>query len=458
MSLRDPDLPGGEVVGVRAGAPVTRAEFRRIVARWRNTLAPLSGKAWALYFEDSLSFSCAMLGAWQAGKHVLLPGEVQPGTMEWLAPLADGLIGELPGDSVLRAPDDSARPAAAVHPEAEALAAVVFTSGTTGRPVGASKTFRQLDAEVQALHAVWGGQTGTAPVVASVPHQHFYGLLFKILWPLCRGAPIASETFALPREVAAWLKERPGVWIASPATLTRLTPDPLWAAVRGHVRAVFSSGGPLPLDAARCCATLFGQGVQEIYGSSETGGVGRRCRAAQDRPWQPMPGVTVRADADGLLHLRSPWLDGDAERATADRGEVYADGTFMLRGRADRVVKVGEKRISLTAIEARLTASGLVRDARAVLLPEGRVGAAVVLAAAGREMLLREGARRVGELLGAALRSHVIAVARPRRWRFVEALPQTAMGKVTDEALQALFAVRAPLHGGQPEGGGDARA
>jgi acyl-coenzyme A synthetase/AMP-(fatty) acid ligase len=86
------------------------------------------------------------------------------------------------------------------------------------------------------------------------------------------------------------------------------------------------------------------------------------------------------------------------------------------------------------------------------------VGAAVVLAAAGREMLLREGARRVRELLGAALRSHVIAVARPRRWRFVEALPQTAMGKVTDEALQALFAVRAPLHRGQPEGGGDARA
>jgi acyl-coenzyme A synthetase/AMP-(fatty) acid ligase len=439
------------VVAIRGGAPVTRAEFRAVVARWRNTLAAKPGSSWALYFEDSLNFACAMLGAWQAGKRVLLPGEVQPGTMEWLAPRADGFVGELPAASVLAAPDDSAPAAAPVCPEAEAPAAVVFTSGTTGRPLGAAKTFRQLDNEVQALHAVWGAQAGTAPVLASVPHQHFYGLLFKILWPLCRGAPFVSETFGLPREVAAWLRERPGVWIASPATLTRLTADPLWDAARRQVRAVFSSGGPLPLGAARACATLFGQGVQEIYGSSETGGVGRRCRTDEDRPWQPMPGVAVRAGAGEVLRLRSPWLDGDAEYETADLAEVYSDGTFALRGRADRVVKVGEKRISLTAIEARLTASRLVKDARAVLLAEGRVGAAVVLGTAGLALLEREGARRVGEALSADLRAHVIAVGRPRRWRFVETLPQNAMGKVTDEALQALFATRQPPHSEMPE-------
>ncbi|HTU03810.1 MAG TPA: hypothetical protein VMG58_18390, partial [Candidatus Sulfotelmatobacter sp.] len=119
---------------------------------------------------------------------------------------------------------------------------------------------------------------------------------------------------------------------------------------------------------------------------------------------------------------------------------LEADGTFVLRGRADRVVKIGEKRISLTAIEARLAASPLVREARAVLLPEGRVGAVLVLTPAGAAQLSAGGPRPLGQALAAWLLPEVVRIAIPRRWRFVAALPANAMGKVSEEALQALFA------------------
>jgi acyl-coenzyme A synthetase/AMP-(fatty) acid ligase len=439
-SLCAADFPTGEVTGLRAGVPVSRQAFLVQVQRWRDTLAMRPGSACALHFPDTVEFASAMLGAWQAGKCVLLPGDVQPATLAWLQPLAEAFVGDFPLPGAVTRSDDGARPMRPATPQPDTPAVVVFTSGSTGRPVAAAKTFRQLDGEVRALHAVWGALAGTVPVLASVPHQHFYGLLFKVLWPLSRRAPFVSETLALPHEVTAWLQRRPGVWVASPTILTRLAPSPAWQAARGQLRAVFSSGGPLSLPAALRCAGLLGQGVQEIYGSSETGGVGRRCRIECDAPWQPMPGVSVGIAEDGRLHLRSPWLPDGQEWPTADLAEVHQDGTFSLLGRADRIVKVGEKRVSLAAIEARLVSSPLVREARAVLLPEGRVGAAVVLGAKGLELLGRAGRRQVVRELTALLRSHVVVVALPRRWRFIDGLPENAMGKVVDSALQALFA------------------
>ncbi len=437
--LLAPEFPAGEVIGLRSGTPVTRGEFLAGVQRWRDTLAARPGSAWALRFQGSVEFACAMIGGWQAGKHLLLPGEPQPRGSAWLDSMADGFLGEFETASTLTAPARSAPGARPVCPQPETLAAVVFTSGTTGQPVAAPKTFRQLESEVQALHALWGEQAGTSLVLSSVPHHHFYGLLFKILWPLCRQAPFVGETLPLPHEVSGWLQRRPGAWVASPTVLSRVTPGPLCDATRDRLRAVFSSGGPLPLEVAQRCAAAFGQGVQEIYGSSETGGVGCRCRTHEERAWRPMPGVSVRLAEGDVLCLRSPWLTDAGEWRTADRAALHADGTFSLRGRADRIVKVGEKRVSLTVIEAQLTGCRLVRDARAVLLAEGRTGVAVLLEPEGEALLDREGERRVVEQLAALLHPYVPTVGLPRRWRFVETLPANAMGKVTDEAVRGLF-------------------
>jgi acyl-coenzyme A synthetase/AMP-(fatty) acid ligase len=155
-----------------------------------------------------------------------------------------------------------------------------------------------------------------------------------------------------------------------------------------------------------------------------------------------MPGVSVRVTQEALLCLRAPWLPDTEEWQTADRGELHADGTFSLHGRADRIVKVGEKRVSLTAIETRLAGSRLVREARVLLLQGGRTGAAIVLRPEGAALRDREGERRLAGELIRLLRPHVLAVGLPRRWRVVDALPRNEMGKVTDEAVRGLFGDR----------------
>ena len=74
-----------------------------------------------------------------------------------------------------------------------------------------------------------------------------------------------------------------------------------------------------------------------------------------------MPGVTCRIDSeDGVLEVRSPHLPGENWFRTADRALSVGDNHFLVNGRVDRIVKVEEKRISLSAIESELTASPMV--------------------------------------------------------------------------------------------------
>jgi 3-hydroxymyristoyl/3-hydroxydecanoyl-(acyl carrier protein) dehydratase len=117
----------------------------------------------------------------------------------------------------------------------------------------------------------------------------------------------------------------------------------------------------------------------------------------------------------------------------------------MLLGRADRIVKVGEKRVSLSAIErALLAGGGELAEARSLLLAEAghdpRIAVVAVPTAAGRTLLQALGRRALAERLRARLLAHVERVALPRRWRFVDALPVNPQGKCTEAALAALFA------------------
>ena len=434
------DRPAEGAVALRGDAVLCHADFRAGVGAWRDALAARSGERWAIYFRDGYDFACALFGAWHAGKIVVLPTDAQPGTVDRLRPHVAGFIGEFPLEGALVVPDTapSTVPSADLHPDTTAL--LVFTSGTTGEPAAIPKMVRQLDREIRALHTLWGREADGVPVLASVSHQHIYGLLFKVLWPLCRGAPFVSESPSYPEEIARHLARRPGVWIASPALLKRLPADLPWAAAQPHLRILFSSGGPLPFEAAAQCAALLGHPVVELYGSSETGGVAWRFQTGPQAPWRPFPGVVVtRCPERGVLAVRSPWVATDDAWLTADRGEVYPDGSFCLLGRADRIVKVEEKRVSLTALERTLAGSALAQEVRALVLPDGRVAAAAILRPEGEALLRQSGKRAVVERLRDWVRPHVEGVAIPRRWRFVEAFPLDAMGKVTDATLRSLF-------------------
>ncbi len=171
----------------------------------------------------------------------------------------------------------------------------------------------------------------------------------------------------------------------------------------------------------------------------------RQGQGREGAAWTPFPEVTVRADTGGRLRVLSPFASvdsGDEGFAMGDRVTLDADGRFALGGRIDRVLKIGEKRLSLPDMEAGLLEHPWV--AACALLPldqggETRVGAAVVLAPEGRGGLEAGGRRAVGTALADSLAHEWDRMLLPRAWRFVDALPEDAQGKVTAGALRALF-------------------
>ena len=125
-----------------------------------------------------------------------------------------------------------------------------------------------------------------------------------------------------------------------------------------------------------------------------------------------------------------------------DRVRLLGGGRFVLQGRADRVVKIGEKRLSLPEMESRLLACAAVSDAALVTLEragEMRVAAVVVPSAAARASLDRAERRVLARELSDALANDFDRVLLPRTWRFVEALPEDAQGKRPVGLLRALF-------------------
>jgi len=229
------------------------------------------------------------------------------------------------------------------------------------------------------------------------------------------------------------------------------------ASLRGRCLRVFSSGGPLDAEVARAAASALGCAPFEIFGSTETGGVAIRCRSegGDSEAWEPMPGVDVRAcAADGRAEVTSlfasvgePQPDGRTRTQMGDRIEPRPGGRFALLGRADRVVKIAEKRLSLPEMEGTLCDHDFVAEAALLVREvgrEGRVHAVVSLSPAGREAFVREGARACRAALLAHLAKHYDRVFLPRAWRFVAALPRDGQDKIPQAALRALFEPPAP--------------
>ncbi|MCO6705214.1 AMP-dependent synthetase, partial [Streptomyces sp. CHB9.2] len=75
------------------------------------------------------------------------------------------------------------------------------TSGSSGEPKLIAKQLFQLANEVAALECLWGASLGAATVLGSVSTQHIYGLLFRVLWPLCAGRPFARQALPYTEEL-----------------------------------------------------------------------------------------------------------------------------------------------------------------------------------------------------------------------------------------------------------------
>lgn len=460
------------IVGWRDAQAIDNAAFLRELSGWHQLLRHHQGQRFALYSDDSVSFAAILFAAWMSGKTIYLPGDALPATCQALQPLVDGFIGQFDAcwsplqlPSTAHAADLSASLSASPALAADFPGLVVFTSGSTGEAQAIPKKLSQMASEVATLEALFGAHANGAEIIATVSHQHIYGLLFKVLWPLTAGRAVHVRSAVFPQELAPLLNSRDCLLISSPAHLKRFPESPFVLDAR-RLRGVFSSGGPLPADTSLACAGLFGRAPIEIYGSSETGGIAWRQRDpvahdnVADDSWQTMPHVSVQLTADDrdeeadvdahiqhqTLSVSSPHLPDAQWLRLADRARLQPNGRFVLLGRADRIVKLEEKRVSLDAIERLLTASTLVADARTLLHDAGaqqyqrqRIAACVVLSAAGKQLLAAQGKLEVNNQLRALLADTVEAIALPRSWRYVDALPLNAQGKITRAALLALL-------------------
>ena len=435
---------GRSVAGWRGAEAVSCEALLARAAAWRALALRTPGSDCALYLSDSLEFCAALLGAWAAGKTVWLSADTLDATCTSMARSVQAFFGDFPASCAPRMPQADDACALAWPPlEAERVALVVHTSGSTGEPQAIPKKLAQMASEVATLERVFGAGIGQADVIATVSHQHIYGLLFKILWPLTAGRPIVAETLVYPEQMIDALARRACLLVASPAHLKRLPGHLDWRGAAAQLRAVFSSGGPLAPEAASASERLLGRAPAEIYGSSETGGIGwRRRQAGANSAWEPFPGLSWRIADCGRLEVRSPCLFDDNWLRLEDRANALGPTGFMLLGRGDRLVKLEEKRISLDAVEAALMDSGLAAEARVIVCPiEGSarqaLAAFVVPSEQGAALLERDGKRGLNARLRAHLLGRVEGVAMPRRWRYLDQLPADAQGKVTQALLLA---------------------
>ncbi|WGM40560.1 AMP-binding protein [Caulobacter sp. NIBR1757] len=382
-----------------------------------------------LHTASAALFAAALLAAAVARKALVLPAHTQASYLAEVGGLNAVLLDD--ASMVLSTETD-----ATLGEAAPDVALTFFTSGSTGVPKRIERRLAQLETEARALEDVFGAEAGA--VQATVSHQHIYGLIYRIVWPVMAGRPSAD------RAAEYWenLEGRLGAGvtlISSPAHLTRLPPAMDLAAQSPGL--IFSSGQLLQTPAALICTAAFGRPVTEVLGSTETGGVAWRRQSAGDEPWRPFSVVTVAPDAEGALTVLTPYLDDGAPFAMGDRMELLADGRFRLLGRADRMEKVDGKRVSLTRVEEALAALPHAVEASALILPDrkGALAAVVALSPAGQAALDADGAFRLGRHLRAALADRLEPIERPKHWRFVDRLPTDAQGKRRLSDLRALF-------------------
>lgn len=395
----------------------------------------------AVHLEDAADLAVALLGAWRAGVSVLLPSDLQAQTRQRWSNDVDLWLTDHADDA--RLSDLQQPPLPAAELDLDQCRLSLCTSGSSGEPKRIDKSLRQLANEVEALEQLWGADLGEACILGSVATQHIYGLLFRVLWPLCAGRPFLRKQLAFPEDLQRASREHPTfAWVASPALLKRMGDNLDWPALSA-VRRVFSSGGALPADAAQSLYQRLEQWPTEILGSSETGGIAWR---QGESLWQPFAGVELSQDSDGALRIASPYLPAGHVEHTADAARIQADGRFELLGRLDRIVKLEEKRISLPMLEQALVAHDWVAEARLGVVQENRasLGALLVLSESGLFALREHGRRSLTETLRRHLGDHCEALALPRRWRLLRQLPLNSQGKLPQADVEALLLAPRP--------------
>ena len=439
------DQQPNDVIAVKSGESITRQELQLRVQGWIDALSAQKGNRWAVYHSDTFEFLCILFALWQLERTACIPGDNRAGTVKRLSGNADGLVGEFHSTQTgISEPHDVASVDTqwiALKPDFIALE--IFTSGSTGDPKSISKTIAQLDREIEVLESLWPGEAGSV-VLATVSHQHIYGMTFGLFWPFSSGRAFETRLCEYPEDILYKARYYPQVsLISSPSHLARMSSSLDWGEIAGRCNYVVSSAAPLAREDSLNVGRLLGAPVREIYGSSETGAVAWRIQQPGDTDalWNALPELSLEPTKEGALRIRSPYLGEIDYFELPDRVEFDEQGGFKLIGRVDRIVKVEGKRVSLALIERLLLENDWIKNVRALIIECIRVETAIVmqLSKEGQEQLLKLGRRSLIGIFKNLLAESLETVVLPRRWRFVEQMPFNRQGKLPLDSLQLLF-------------------
>lgn len=443
-----------EVIAFSQDAVITTRVFKQTVAAWVETLSPLQGDRFAVYHQDAASFLAILCALWQLSRTACVPGDALPGTVARLKDRVDGFVGQFDFSDAIQVPL-SAQPTSAaeaidwqVIPPQHTLLEV-YTSGSTGDPKAFTKTLQMIADELQALQAL---QLDTQPskVIATVSHQHLYGMTFRLFRPFVSGVLFSTYLTEYLEDVIADVGEGEIFsLISSPAHLSRFNEHLNWKAIQGCCAEVISSAAPLKRKDSLLVQAVLNAPVKEVYGSSETGAIAWRMQATKakgDAAWQPLSHLSLSSSTDDTLLVEVQ--TNKQTVALGDQVRFNRDGSFDLLGRVDQLVKVEGKRVSLLAVEKLLENISLVSEAKVVTLSNKRVEVAAVLCLSelGIETLAQQGKKFLVTQLKFALKSYLEPVAIPRRWRFVSAFPTNTQGKLTIPLLTAMFVEKQPQY------------
>ncbi|MBU6476765.1 MAG: AMP-binding protein [Xanthomonadaceae bacterium] len=311
-----------------------------------------------------------------------------------------------------------------------ALAAVGYTSGSTGVPRANPKRWDKLAISTghnDALLRMLAG--GDYHVVATVPPQHMYGLEFSVLLPLFGHAAVCASKPFFAADIAASLQQlpEPRILVTTPVHLRALLDS-------GHplprLSGIVSATAPLARDLALDAEARYGAPVQEVFGSTETCVIAHR-RTAHEDAWTPYPGVSLHPQPDGT-RVEAPQLAQPV--VLADIVELLADGRYRLRGRNTDLLEIAGKRASLGDLTHKLLAVPGVRDGVVFQMDETdamgvrRIAALVVAPDLDAGAILR------------VLRCEIDPVFLPRPLKLVDTLPRGETGKLPRAALLAALA------------------
>jgi malonyl-CoA/methylmalonyl-CoA synthetase len=338
-------------------------------------------------------------------------------------------------------------------------AAILYTSGTTGRSKGAMLTHDNLWSNAKALIDAWGF-TGDDVLIHALPLYHTHGLFVALDMALATGA----RCILLPKfdadEVLDLMPEAT-VLMGVPTFYTRLLASPrLTPGATAHMRLFVSGSAPLLAETHEAFTARTGHAILERYGMTETCMNTTNPLHGERRPGSvgmPLPGVAIRVVDEsgapvlpgeiGMIEVRGPnvfkgyWRQPEKTKAefradgffiTGDLGTVSEDGYLSIVGRGKDLIISGGFNVYPKEVEDVLNDLEGIAESAVIGVPHPDFGEAVVavVVPAGGGPPVDEAA------VIAATREKLAAFKRPKRVIVVDTLPRNTMGKVQKNHLR----------------------